>query len=486
MLNGFRRGTSPGRPLANLFSFGEGAARIRAEQRKAALRRSSILSSRLSVEALEPRLLLSADVAPIDVGLGLGLPSGLVASMEPSAKFLTVMPFDGAGAGTGIGGIAPGIDMSALSVRVGGYALDVDGADTASGFYAHGGSGGSGSAGAPGTTAALTTFGGADGEGEGISLLSLSAPTAVPPVTGSLDVPGATQSFTFTLTEARKVYFDSLTDRSNIRWSLVGPNGTLVNGRAFGASDSIDISGSNILDLAAGDYRLTVDGDGDATGAFAFRLLDIANAAPIQAGALVSAQNEGRATDLYAFDAVAGERYFFDRQTLTGGTVSWRLIGPDGEYVRGPDYYNDSGVFALDRTGTYTLAIEGVDSNSAAFDYGFILSRVTATEAALTPGELVRGRIEGAGDTITYIFDLAGETRLLFDALRDDRGFQWSLAGPRGTVVDGRYFWNSEGSSGQPLLALPAGRYRLTVGGGGSDARGDFAFRLLDAGAAQD
>ena len=51
MLNGFRRGTSSGRPLANLFSFGEGAARIRAEQRKAALRRSSILSSRLSVEA---------------------------------------------------------------------------------------------------------------------------------------------------------------------------------------------------------------------------------------------------------------------------------------------------------------------------------------------------------------------------------------------------------------------------------------------------
>src|SRR3546814_4864962 len=39
----------------------------RPERRKAALRQSSMLSSRLSVEALEPRLLLSADVPPVGV-----------------------------------------------------------------------------------------------------------------------------------------------------------------------------------------------------------------------------------------------------------------------------------------------------------------------------------------------------------------------------------------------------------------------------------
>src|SRR3546814_20878534 len=85
---------------------------------------------------------------------------------------------------------------------------------------------------------------------------------------------------------------------------------------------------------------------------------------------LVSGQNEGRLTDLYSFDAVAGERFFLDRRSLSGGSVSWRLIGPDGEYVRGPEAFDDSGIFTLDRTGTYRIAIEGRDQNSTAFTYG--------------------------------------------------------------------------------------------------------------------
>src|SRR3546814_3797539 len=54
-------------------------------------------------------------------------------------------------------------------------------------------------------------------EGELLLPMSLmaaaSTAAAIPPVSRSLDVPGATETFTFTLTEAKKVYFDSLTDR---------------------------------------------------------------------------------------------------------------------------------------------------------------------------------------------------------------------------------------------------------------------------------
>src|SRR3546814_7364690 len=89
-------------------------------------------------------------------------------------------------------------------------------------------------------------------------------------------------------------------------WSSDVCSSDLVDGRAFGSSDSRDISGSNILDLEAGDYRIVVDADGDATGPYSFRLLDIANAAAISVDTPVDGHNEGRKTDIYAFDVTAG------------------------------------------------------------------------------------------------------------------------------------------------------------------------------------
>ncbi|MFA7602290.1 MAG: LamG domain-containing protein, partial [Novosphingobium sp.] len=306
----------------------------------------------------------------------------------------------------------------------------------------------------------------------------------VEPITRSLDTPGSTETFTFQVTEPKKVYFDSLTDDSRLLWTLLGPNGTMVDKRAFGSSDGRDIAGSNILDLGVGEYRLTVDGQADATGVYSFRMLDIADATEITVGSRVSESNQGRETDLFKFNATAGDSFFLDRHLLSGGDVTWRLIGPDGEYVRGPETFNDSGVFTLDRTGSYTVAIEGRDSNSAAFDYAFTLSRVTTQERAVTVGEVIAEMIAGPGDSFAYRFDLAADTRLFFDALSYAPDFQWSLVGPRGEVVANRGLIRSDSVDGQPLLDLVAGSYRLTVSGYG-DGAGGYAFRLLDtAGAA--
>src|SRR3546814_3297802 len=201
-------------------------------------------------------------------------------------------------------------------------------------------------------------------------------------------------------------------------WSSDVCSSDLVDGRAFGSSDSRDISGSNILDLEAGDYRIVVDADGDATGPYSFRLLDIANAAAISVDTPVDGHNEGRKTDIYAFDVTAGERFFFDRLSLSGGDVSWRLMGPDGEYVRGPELFDESGVFTLDRTGTYRVAIEGRDSNSTDFDYRFLLSRVSDGEAALTVGEAVTGPLAGPGASVASAFRSEEHTSELQSLMR--------------------------------------------------------------------
>src|SRR4051794_34886630 len=46
-------------------------------------------------------------------------------------------------------------------------------------------------------------------------------------VTGSIDAPGETDQFNFTLSTDAKVVFDSLTNAANLNWSLSGPQGAV-------------------------------------------------------------------------------------------------------------------------------------------------------------------------------------------------------------------------------------------------------------------
>ena len=72
------------------------------------------------------------------------------------------------------------------------------------------------------------------------------------------------------------MYFDSLTNNSNLNWTLVGPAGTAVSNRSFSGSDGLNLSGNPVLNLVAGTYQLTVAASGSTTGAYQFRLWDLA------------------------------------------------------------------------------------------------------------------------------------------------------------------------------------------------------------------
>src|SRR5262249_58933865 len=115
---------------------------------------------------------------------------------------------------------------------------------------------------------------------------------------------------------------------------LPGPAGTAVAGRSFTASDSGSIA-NPVLSLVAGDYTLTVQATGGVTGAYQLRLSDLRQAAALTPGRLVvgdlAPANE---TDLYRFDAAAGQKFTFDVQARGGATnAHWRLIDPYGAPV---------------------------------------------------------------------------------------------------------------------------------------------------------
>ena len=76
---------------------------------------------------------------------------------------------------------------------------------------------------------------------------------------------------------------------------------------------------------------------------------------------------------------------------------------------------------------------------------------------------------------------MATNALVYFDSLASNNSAAWSLGGPGGTAVSSRQFTNSDGSSiANPVLALPAGNYTLTVASLFGQAAGAYTFRLSD------
>src|SRR5256885_697514 len=84
------------------------------------------------------------------------------------------------------------------------------------------------------------------------------------------------------------------------------------------AADGAQIGNPLVL-APSGDYVLTVDADGDATGDYQFALQDLANATLLTPGSAVSSTlDPGNETDLYQFTSNAGDQFTFDSISRTG------------------------------------------------------------------------------------------------------------------------------------------------------------------------
>ena len=293
--------------------------------------------------------------------------------------------------------------------------------------------------------------------------------------------------YRFSVAEPTPVYFDALSASTSIDWSLTGPRGVVVSARTLAYSDSY-LSTTPRIDLVPGDYTLTLTGRSSEAEFFSFRILDLREGMVLTPGVLTRgtlAPEKG--TQVFRFDANAGESYFFDyRSSLSYFVPNWRLLDPNGQQVFGPAGFGDIGPITLPATGSYTLLLEGhVYELYASNSYEFQIRKVVDDQAALEPGVTVAGRIGEPGQRDFYRFTLDEPRQIYFDALTNSSSLTWSLTGPRGTVVASRSFSSSDSGNlgGSPLLDLPAGDYTLVVDGGG-DLVADYGFRLLDLGQA--
>lgn len=301
-------------------------------------------------------------------------------------------------------------------------------------------------------------------------------------VTNDASLPGPA-IYEFELAAATQLAFDSLTNRSNLVWSLTGPRGAEVTNRSFSSSDG---STPSALSLPAGKYRLTVQGYRAATGDYAFRLLDLSSAQSFSLDtALTGTLSPGNSTQAFRVDLAAGDKIAFQSNSVTSASsnnVYWRLVDRFGVDVAGYNSLrNNRAAFTLTAGGTYTLLIEGALANAAdiAFDVQFNYAgndpQVLPEGEALAFGETLTGTLASTESRV-WRFTLDADKLLVMDSLLQTVGnARWTLQGPRGVEINGRAFTSNTLSYCNPVLSLPAGEYALTLQGG------DYAFRLLDA-----
>ena len=311
-------------------------------------------------------------------------------------------------------------------------------------------------------------------------------PSSTNVIRGAISVAGERDVFTFSLTNRGRYYFDSLSNASLLNWHLSGPIGIIVTNRGFNIADGINTPVS-VLALPPGPYTLSVDADTSSTNGYAFRFVNLATATLLTPNTVVSNRlSPGNETDLYQFVAEAETPFRFDRLALDSGlNVYWRLIDPYGAEVFANNFA-DVTMLTLGPAGTYTLLVEGHVNNTGSGSYSFILvpqgpaQPPVFTGAPLALNTVVSSNLSVAVPTNNFIFTLASETRLSFDAQTNNANLRWTLRGPPGVLFSQVTF----PSTGWAVSNAPAGDYQLSISASvGLPA--PYRFQLLDLAAAQ-
>lgn len=138
-------------------------------------------------------------------------------------------------------------------------------------------------------------------------------------IAGNIAEKGNYDTYTFTGKVGQQLFFDSLANSVYFTYRLIDPNGTVLVDNADIRGDRYFLDGFTLP--TAGQYKIVVDGAGETTGAYKFRLLDQSSATSLALDTIVDSTsgNNGNNVDLYELN-LATRQYLYVDATSYGYT----------------------------------------------------------------------------------------------------------------------------------------------------------------------
>jgi RHS repeat-associated protein len=301
------------------------------------------------------------------------------------------------------------------------------------------------------------------------------APLAV--VDGALTHPGQRADHAFTLTAPTRLALDLLasSNGTGLNFELRTAGGAPVLPRTTALGDQ------GPWTLPAGDYVVTVVGEGSATGTYSYTFVESADVeATLDLDAVVAWDAPLGASHSFAFTAPPGAVVFIDHQGATNlSGFGYRLDDGLGRRILATTgSLGDQGPFRL-AGGDYTLHIlpEGAATGSGTFA---LRSVPEAPPQVASLGAPVSGAIDVPGEADVYLFTAPPGRVVTLDqtATSNIGGLNWLVRDALGRDVLPRTT-----NLNDQTLALLGGTYTLSVLSE-SGAVGTYAFTLVDAGPA--
>ncbi len=234
----------------------------------------------------------------------------------------------------------------------------------------------------------------------------------------------------------------------------------------------------------SGNYMLVIDGESDAIGSFAFRLLDIATQPTVTTNTTNSITiSPSSITVIRRLTGTAGQRVVLEPLSYTGTDAEWMLVDPANEVIAQGRVHHDLGTNLLSVSGTYLIVVSGTVQGGPSLSFQFRVRDVSETPVAASGFNTVRsGNIE-PGQTNSFTFVAPAGTPAYYDALvqedQSDIGFE--IAAPDGEIIvsqnSGSIGWENATFDYGPVVLPRSGTYIIRVIG---NSGGYYRFRLLN------
>jgi RHS repeat-associated protein len=276
--------------------------------------------------------------------------------------------------------------------------------------------------------------------------------------------------YTFSANADARLFLDALQESPNINARLVSPS--LVE--VFNTKIAGDSARHPVILPETGGYQLIVEGTGETTGSYSFRLSNLSAATTLSTSTSTTGTlNPGSSTNLYQFTGYAGNRLYLDSQ-IASGNATWLLYGPGNQLIDSKPLSDDFEI-VVPSNGTYYLMLRG-DGTTTAINYRIQVVPTTASPTALTLGSTYSYSINGLGEQDVYTFDITTSgQRLYFDFRSGSSNITTKLTSASGVEV-----WSGNASADSaPILLTETGTYRLTFDGN-ADTTGSYSFRLAN------